>query len=130
MTLVLAAPAKSSKNAMARKEHILKFRAINRDIFNAIKSGKKKIETRAGSTRYQSISKGDTVILVCGESKIRKVITSVEKFKSIKGILKKYKAMDINPKTKTLAEAEAMYYSFPGYREKIKKYGLIAIKLK
>ena len=34
------------------KKHTLRFRAVNRDIFDAIRNGKKKIETRAGSPKF------------------------------------------------------------------------------
>jgi ASC-1-like (ASCH) protein len=112
------------------KKHIFRFRAVNRDIFDAIKSGKKKIETRAGSVRYQSISEGDIAVLICGKSKFRKKIGLVNKFPSIDSLLKKYKPSDINPNIKTAAELEKMYSSFPGYHRKIKEYGLIVIGLK
>jgi len=111
------------------KKHILRFRAVNRDIFDAIKNGKKNIETRAGSIRYQSISKGDTAILVCGKLKFQKKINSVKKFPSINSLLKKYKPSDINPHIETVGELEKMYNSFPSYDLKIRKYGLIVIGL-
>lgn len=115
---------------MGRREHILRFRAVNRGIFNAIKSGKKKLETRAGSTKYQRVAKGDTVLLVCGKSKFRKDIHDVKKFRSVGAMLKKYDPRDIHPRCSTAAELERMYYSFPGYRQKLRKYGLIVMELK
>ncbi len=115
---------------MDNKEYTLRFRSANRDIFNAIKSGKKKIETRAGTEKYRSISKGDTLIFVCGKLKFRKRVSLVKKFRSISAMLKKYNPVDINPKTKTESELEKIYHSFPGYRGKIKKYGLILMKLR
>lgn len=108
---------------------ILRFRQINKDIFEAIKSGRKKIETRAGSPRYFNIKAGGRLVFVCGKDKFQKKIKKVRKFKSVKALHKVYKPQDINPKTKTIAESEKMYYSFLGYREKIKKYGLIALEL-
>lgn len=117
-------------NDINRKKHILRFRSINRDIFNAIKSGKKKIETRAGSMKYRSISKGDIAVLVCSKSKFEMKINLVQKFSSIKALLRKYKPFDINPKIKTAAELQKMYSSFPGYDQKIRKYGLVVVGLK
>jgi ASC-1-like (ASCH) protein len=111
------------------KNITLRFRATNRDIFEAIRSGKKKIETRAGSPKYFDIKAGDTLVFVCGKERFNKKVKSVHKFKSIKALHKIYKPIEINPKTKTIQESEKMYHSFSGYREKIKKYGLIALKL-
>lgn len=114
---------------MRNKKIILRFRAVNRDIFEAIRVGKKKIETRAGSPRYFNIEAGDTLVFICGKDRFEKRAKKVKKFKDIKSLLKAYKPQDINPKTRNLEESEKMYYSFPGYKEKIKKYGLIAIEL-
>ena len=111
------------------KKHTIKFRAINRDIFDAIVSGKKKVETRAASERYDAIEKGDTIVLVCGKRKIEKEVKSAKIYKSISALLKKYTPKQINPMCSTAKETRDMYYSFPGYKEKIKKFGIIALEL-
>lgn len=114
---------------MENRKIILKFRAANLDIFDAIVSGKKKIETRAGTERYRQIKIGDTVVLKCGVKTAEKKVSKVELFSSITAILKKYKPETINPNTHNAKEARDTWNSFPGYREKIKKYGLIAMSL-
>lgn len=108
---------------------ILRFRAVNKDIFEAIADGKKKIETRAATAKYKDIKAKDVVILVCGKKRMKKKVEKTEHFRSVAAILKKYKPETINPKTHTAKEAADMWYSFPGYKEKIKKFGLIAITL-
>lgn len=113
----------------AYKPKILKFRAVNRDIFWAILNGKKKIETRAATERFRNIKAGDIVVLACGNKRINKKVKKVELFKSITAVLKKYKPEDINPKIHTIKEAKTMWHSFPGYREKIKKHGFIMMHL-
>jgi ASC-1-like (ASCH) protein len=45
--------------------HTLRFRAVNRDTFNAIKSGKKKVETRAAIEKYRTILAGDIIQFIC-----------------------------------------------------------------
>ncbi len=70
------------------------------------------------------------MVLSCGKSKITKDVIKVQKFKSIGALLKKHKPEAINPNIHTEKEAREMWYSFPGYKEKIKKYGLIAITMK
>jgi len=115
---------------MEYKVHILRFRAVNRDIFNAIKIGQKKVETRAGSTKYQSIIKGDRILFICGKSKFRKNVYALKKFRSIKAMLKQYKPKDVDPRCNTAVELEKVYHSFPGYKQKLRKYGLIVMELK
>ena len=114
---------------MGNKKIILRFRAVNRDIFLAIKSRRKKIKTRAASKKFSSIKTGDKLILICGKERIERKAKKVRVFKTIKALLKKYKLREINPKTLSEKETTKMLYSFAGYKEKIKKYGLVAIEL-
>jgi len=107
----------------------LKIRAVDRDIFEAIRSGKKPVETRAGTVKFRNIKAGDMLEFVCKKDKFTKPVKRVEIFKSIGDLLKKYKLEEINPNIKTLDELEKMYYSFPGYKEKIKKFGIMAMEL-
>jgi ASC-1-like (ASCH) protein len=109
---------------------ILKLREADRDIFEAIKSGKKKVETRAGTERYSDISVGTKIVFSCGNDKFEKEIMKVEKFKTIKALVKKYKPAEINPQCKTEDQLRDMYYSFQDYQEKIKKHGLVVMELK
>ena len=111
------------------KIYKLRFRETNRNIFNAIKIGKKKVETRAATFKYSNMRVGDKLIFICGKSKFMKSIKQVRKFKSLNLLCKKYKPSAINPTCKTKKELEKMYYSFPNYKEKIKKFGIIALKL-
>lgn len=108
----------------------LKFRVVNKDIFEAIRMGEKKMETRAATEKYRKIKAGDMVEFVCGKEEFAKEIKGVEIFKTIGALIKKYKPQQINPKTETEKELRDMYLSFPGYKEKIKKYGLVVWRLK
>ncbi len=110
--------------------HLLRFRAVNKDTFEALKSGSKKVETRAGTVKNTKIKVGDTLKFVCGKNSFEKDVAKVEHFKNIKALLKTYKPKDINPNLRTEGETIDMYYSYPNYREKIKKYGLVAFRLK
>lgn len=107
----------------------LRFRAVNRDIFEAIRSGRKKIETRAATARYRNIKAGDALRFVCGKDSFEKGAKKVQIFKSISLLLRKYQSQDINPFVKSDVELQKMYYSYPNYREKIKQFGIIAIEL-
>jgi len=111
------------------KSNILKFRTINRDIFQAIVEGKKRFETRAATPKYMKIKVGDILTLVCGNEKVEKRVKNVEHFQTIGALLKKYKPQMINPSIRSDKEARAMWGSFPNYKEKIKKYGLVVWEL-
>lgn len=110
-------------------KHTLRFRSVNQDIFNAIISGKKKVETRAASEKYKAIAKGDVIVLVCGKKKVEKKVKFSKIYKSVNALLKTYRPEQINPTCSTVKETRDMYYSFPGYKEKIKKFGIIALEL-
>ena len=100
------------------------------DIFEAIKSGNKKVETRAATDTYTKIQVGDRLKFVCDKESFQRSVAKIKLFKTITAILKDYSPQEINPKTKTKSETIDMYYSFPNYRDKIKKYGLVAFELK
>lgn len=113
---------------MEDKTYILKFRAGSRDIFEAVRMGKKRMETRAASVRYRNIKSGDVIEFVCGKERFQKTVKRAIIFKSVLAMLKKYKFTDILPKAISVKDLEDTYKSFPGYPEKIKKFGIVALE--
>ena len=111
------------------KTTTLRFAKKNIKTWQFIKNGKKKVETRAGTVKYLKIQKGDVLTLVCGVKKLNKKVKNVEHFKTIKSLIKKHRPGIINPGATTLKEMEAMYASYPDYKEKIKKFGILAFEL-
>jgi len=111
-------------------KYTLRFRAVNKDTFLDIKSGKKAVETRAATERYQNIKAGDGLVLVCGKNRFEKKVKKAKIFKTIKGLAKAYPIKKIMPDISSIKELEMTYYSYPNYKEKIKKFGLIALELK
>jgi ASC-1-like (ASCH) protein len=111
------------------KTYTLRFAKENKDTWQYIKEGKKKVETRAGTVKYQNIKVGDIVVLSCDGIKFKKNIKKVTHFRSIAMLLKKYKPSDINPDLKTTEDTIARYNSFSGYKEKIAEYGILAFEL-
>lgn len=110
-------------------QHALRFRQVNRNTFIAIRDGIKKVETRACSTRYQNIAPGDILTFVCGKERFKRQAKRTRHFKSIGAMLRVYKLRDINPFVSSKKDLEKRYWSFPGYKEKIRKFGLIALEL-
>ncbi|MEK7560267.1 MAG: ASCH domain-containing protein [Patescibacteria group bacterium] len=112
------------------KKYTLRFRAVNKDIFLDIKSGKKVVETRAATKKYKDIAAGDTIVLVCGKEQFEKKVKKAKIFKNIKALIKAYPIKKIMPHLSSEKELQEAYYSYPDYKEKIRKDGLIALELK
>lgn len=112
------------------KRFTLTFRAVNRDTFDFIREGAKRIETRAATEKYADIAKGDKIVFACGKEKFSKTVVKVEKFRSIAALYRKYKPHQINPTWKSQADGRKAWASFPNYPEKIRTYGLLALTLK
>jgi ASC-1-like (ASCH) protein len=112
------------------KKIIFRVRESDRAIFEAVLNGKKKVETRAATSKFAKIKAGDSIILICGKDRLEKQVKKAKIFKTIPAMLKEYYFKDINPLIGSVKELEKMYSSFPGYEEKIKKCGLIALEIK
>lgn len=112
------------------KKYTLRFRAMNKDIFLDIKSGKKTVETRAATMKYRDIKDGDLIVLVCGKERFEKTAKKAKIFRTIKALTKTYSFKKIMPNISSEKELRDAYYSYPNYKEKIKKFGLIALELK
>lgn len=114
------------------KVWVLRIRAVDSWVYFAIKREQKTVETRAPGTakkNYGAIEKNDVLFFICGKFRLKKKVKKVQKFKSIKAMLDKIPKKKIWPNLKnpTLKEIENIYYGYPGYRERIKKNGIIAI---
>ena len=107
----------------------LDFDPINKDIFEIIRRGGKKVETRAATPKYQQIKEGSVVIFFCEGEQFEKKVSKVNYFKSIESLLETYAPEEINPRLKTKEEIIELYYSFRNYKEKIEEFGLVAIEV-
>ena len=108
------------------KRITLRFRVVDRKNFNEVKDGTKRVETRAATERYRNIKKGDVLIVVCGKSRITKVVKKAHHFSSITAMIKVIPMRKIMPSVSSMTELRKAYYSYPGYKEKIQRYGLVA----
>ena len=106
----------------------LRFRAGDKT-FEEIRRGLKTIETRAATARYLEIKKGDVLVMACGARRMAKTVKRARLFKTIGGLLKAIPVEKIMPSAHSAAEARVVYYRYPGYKEKIKKCGLVAFDL-
>lgn len=104
-------------------------RETDRRVFDALRDGSKKLETRAGSPRYQRVAAGDTAVFDCGKDRITRKIVAVRHFPDIHSLIVHYGVKTITPWFDTEEEQVKMYHGFPGYSERIAKYGIIAMEL-
>ena len=112
------------------KTHNLLIRKVDRGIFEAIKDGSKTVETRAATEKYRQIEIGDVLDFVCREEHLQKKVAGVKLFKTVEEMVKELGIKSIMPFVDSLEEMKEVYYSFPGYEGKIKKFGLIAFEFK
>ena len=110
------------------KTYNLIFREIDRNTFERIKRGEKKIETRAGLPEYNEIESGDQLIISCGDETVTKTVVEAIHFASVKELLNKVSPEEIMPSGTTREQAIKKWNSFPGYPERIQKYGIIKLK--
>jgi ASC-1-like (ASCH) protein len=108
---------------------VLRFRATDGKDFEALRQGRKKIETRAASPRYQKIVAGDVLVITCGGETIEKTVKEVVHVSSVDELFTKFALSDVFPDAKDIEEAKATYNSYAGYRDKIAAYGLLAFVL-
>jgi len=110
-----------------QKRYTVSIRAKDLPIFESLKKGTKKVETRASTKRYQHITAGDIFEFRFGNKRLRKVVKEVRYFKSMASLLRYSKPYQIDPRITTKKELEKLYGSFPGYTEKIKNNGIVAV---
>ena len=111
------------------KNWTLRFREVDRDNFEEVRSGSKAIETRAASVKYRPIVAGDTLTFACGKDKFQKVITKVYHWPSIDAMVKEVPFKKIMPSINSIEDMKKSYASYPGYAEKIREHGLLGFVL-
>ncbi|HEY9585479.1 MAG: hypothetical protein A3C93_04645 [Candidatus Lloydbacteria bacterium RIFCSPHIGHO2_02_FULL_54_17] len=111
------------------KKWTLRFRAVDKANFFEIKNGLKLVETRAATLKYRQIKRGDILVIVCGKFRLQKKVQRARLFGSIGAMTKRIPYRKIMPSARSLGEVRQAYYSYNGYREKLKKYGVIALDL-
>lgn len=109
---------------------MLRFRTEDAANFEAIKDGRKSVETRAATVRYANIKPRDSLTIVCGDQRIERAVTKVRKFKNPHDLFAYYSFKQVMPDASSEGEAVEVYGSYPAYKEKIRKHGLIALEMK
>lgn len=119
---------KKAQKSEEHKKYTLRFRAVDKDKFENLRRGIKRIETRAATSKYSVIKAGDSIIFRCADKSFSKNVSKARIFNSVEGMLRVYKIKDIMPHLDTVKKMKETYHSYPNYKEKMAKYGLIAIE--
>ena len=95
-------------------------------VFDHLRSGKKTVEGRPYSRKYQQVKSGDTIVFTHGGKKHTATVKSVKKYKTLKGYLRGEGLRKTLPGVTRLAEATRVYnkWSTPKQRSNLRqKYG-------
>lgn len=104
------------------------FREEDRPRFEEVKSGIKKIETRAATPKYQKLGVGDEITFTCGEDSFTKTIAKRYHWPSVDAMFAEVPLKNVMPDIDSVEAAKARYASYPGYPEKIKQFGLLGFE--
>lgn len=108
---------------------VLRFNIRDKNNFEEIRRGLKTIETRAATERYRRIRSGDMIIFACGKSRLKKRVLKTKRFRTIGAMVKVVGFRKIMPSCQNIAEVRKTYFSYHGYEEKIKKFGMVVFWL-
>lgn len=111
------------------KFHAIRFREQDKNSFDAIRSGEKRIETRAATEKYTVIEAGDMIVFECARETFSKTVVVRYLWKTVEAMVKEVPLKKVIPWVETVEEAKAVYASFPGYEEKIKQFGIVGFDL-
>lgn len=109
--------------------YVLRIRQEDKRMFDALRDGSKEIETRAASPKYIHVKRGDTLVFSCGGEKFSKVVSKKTKFSNLPALVHTYDFKKINPFVHSKREFFDMYDTFPMYKQKLKKFGVLAFEL-
>lgn len=99
--------------------------------FSLIKKGVKSVEGRLNKGDFAKMKKGDIVVWINKNDKVRTKITSVHKYKSFNNYIttEKLKNTLPEPNVKTIKQGVDVYLKFYTKQDET-KYGVLAIRLK
>jgi ASC-1-like (ASCH) protein len=103
-------------------------------VFDHLKSGRKTVEGRPYSSKYQQVDSGDHILFTNGNRKHKATVKSVKKYRTLKGYLRGEGLRKTLPGVSSVAEATQIYnkWSTPKQRSKLREkhgYAMLAIRV-
>jgi peptidoglycan LD-endopeptidase CwlK len=111
------------------QEILFEFREVDRARFEEVRSGIKRIETRAAQPKYQDIREGDEITFVCGGDQCAKRVTRVFRWKNIDEMLREVELKYVMPDLDTIQQVKERYASYPKYDRLIEEFGIVGFEL-
>lgn len=111
------------------RRHVIEFHDVNRPLFEAIRTGTKRVETRAATEKYTAVRAGDEVLFVCGGETCLKTVVTAKRFRTVDELLGVYPPSAIAPWLSSVEDVRALYQTFPGYAAKLERHGVVAFEL-
>ncbi len=112
-----------------KKKHTLK---VMPQFLDPIRTGTKPIEGRINDGKAATFASGDELRFYSPPDEVNCVVCTIQKidtFPSFKDMLDSIGFKKCIPDAKSLEEALAVYHSIPGYQERAKKSGVLALHI-
>ena len=123
--------ARRDRQGDARSSTEIDFKCtLKREYVQAIRSGAKTFEGRIATSFFRGYTVGKKVEWYCGASEQDKVLTEIvsrKQFNSFENMLETLGFKNFLPKSPNLQNACGLYHSVPGYTEKVKLHGALAL---
>lgn len=105
--------------------------SLRQEYFDAIKSGLKTVEGRINSPKFKDLKPGMTIRFTCINTNETIVCTvqAIHVYTNFTEMLQSAGVENMLPGISSITEGVELYESFPGYREDVKKFGALAIKI-
>jgi ASC-1-like (ASCH) protein len=107
---------------------------LTKEMYELVESGEKTMEGRVSEPsnpkkNYLLMNIGDTIIFECLETKRRTKTKVVYKkhYKNVEECLNEQGLEKMLPGVNSIEEGINLYNNFPGYKERIKRFGIYAI---
>jgi ASC-1-like (ASCH) protein len=97
--------------------------------FNLIKSGDKSVELRVFDGERADYKLGDTLVFKCKNKEIQSIISGLIYYQSFEEALSEENYLRAIPDAASLEDALSVYHSYPNFKERAAKYGVVAIRL-
>lgn len=109
--------------------HTLPFLPKHKAKFELLRSNVINVETRAGSELYFKIQPGDSIKFICEDESFIRSVVKVTHFKSLERLLQEYNPGSLHPGIDSRDRLIEKYNYYPGYRERIAKFGILVFEL-
>ncbi|HKZ00552.1 MAG TPA: ASCH domain-containing protein [Rhabdochlamydiaceae bacterium] len=102
---------------------------LKREYIPPIRMGKKTVEGRIDSGMPSRFKAGDTLRLYCAQDEINCRIVRIDRYRSFREMLEQADFRKCIPEARTIEEALGAYTRIPGYMDRAKQHGVLAIHL-